>query len=328
MGKTRLASGLGLGALVAIALLWAGSSTAASNAHPGAEEAAPPAGEPLTINWIERDPHPIEGLLLKVEPEDAEDLGAFFERQGFGMAGVRAGARSVPRVAVTRLPQDLKALRRAEERKLLFLRSVLPLVLLSNEEIRTWRGRLLALQEAVQAGAEPAPEDRAWLAEMAERYGSDPQDLDALLRRVDEVPVSLALGQTILESGWGTSRLAIEGNALFGETTPSTAVPHLVQRVEGGKRFRAFPSLLESVRAYMHNLNSHPAYRRFREQRAAQRALGVMPSGKLLLPTLERYAELPQYLKLVRSLIRSNGLEELESARLDRDWFASRDASF
>jgi Bax protein len=343
MGKTRLASGLRLGALVAIALLSAGRVAVALDANPHADHHEDsPLGEPLKIHWASPEPRPAQDLAT-IAPEDADRLDAFFERQGFLLSGVREGGRTVPRVSVTQLPQDLEALRKAERRKALFLRSVLPLVLMSNEELRSKRGRLLALRERVEAGGELAEAERTWLAGIAEDYGAspvpqasgqagpkdwEPRDFDDLLLRVDEVPPSLALGQSILESGWGTSRFAVEGNALFGETTPTTDTPHLVQGNGSGKRFRAFDSLMESVRAYMHNLNTHRAYRKFRSERAAQRARGVVPNGRLLLPTLERYAELPEYLTLVRSLIRTNRLEELDGAQLDRDWFASRDLSF
>lgn len=339
MGSTRLASGLRLGALVAIALLSAAGTAVALDANPHVEHGSP-SGEPMTIHWADPEPGPARHLAT-IEPEDADRLDAFFERQGFLLSGVRDGGRTVPRVSVTHLPQDLEALRVAERRKTLFLRSVLPLILMSNEELQSRRGRLLALRERVEAGGELATTERAWLAETAEAYGTrtaadegtareqwEPKDFEALLLRVDQVPPSLALGQAILESGWGTSRFAVEGNALFGETTPTTDTPHLVQANGSGKRFRAFDSLMDSVRAYMHNLNTHRAYRQFRSQRAAQRAKGVLPSGKLLLPTLKRYAELPEYLTLVHSLIRSNRLEQLDKARLDRDWFASKDLNF
>lgn len=333
MGKTRLTPRAALGVLVAIALLFSGAAAAASDRPLPADadaraEADPLRAEQLTIHWIGPERRPGEPLLTKLEPRDAERLDAFFERQGFLMAGIRGGGRAVPRVYVTRLPADLDALRRVERRKQLFLRSVLPLILMANEELRTRRGRLLSLQERLRAGDRLGAADRAWLASLAEDYGAPPDRIEELLLRVDEVPVSLALGQAILESGWGTSRFAIEGNALFGETTPSSTGEHLVKRDGSRKRFRAFPDLMASVRSYMHNLNTHAAYRKFRKLRAAQRAKGVLPSGKLLLPTLERYAELPDYLKLVGSLMRSNKLEQLESARLDRDWFASRRLNF
>ncbi len=291
---------------------------------------APGVADQLSIRWVEPQPAPQtpQDAPVRFEPGDAEGLDAFFAEQGFLMSRVREGSRPVPRVYVTKLPGDLKKLARAERRKELFLRTVLPLILMSNEELSSDRGRLLALRERQAAGDRLTARERSWLAGLAERYETGAEDLDALLLKVDEVPVSLALGQAILESGWGTSRFAVQGNALFGERVFSAKADHLVKRDGSQRRFRAFPDLMESVRAYMHNLNSHPAYRGFRKQRAAARAEGRAPSGKTLLPTLERYAELPEYLTLVRSLIRGNRLGELESARLDRQWFADRSLNF
>lgn len=330
MGKTRLALGLWLGALVASLLLFDSAAASTRDRHPEPDPSSGKTGasEGLSINWLGPGQRTAGVAPIELAPRNAETLGEFFERQGFLMSGVRDGARTVPRLNITSLPADLQQLRRAERRKKLFLRTLLPLVLMSNEELRADRGRLLSMKERRAAGRRLAPQERAWLARMAETYNTAPDDLDALLLKVDEVPVSLALGQAILESGWGTSRFAVEGNALFGEKALSGKGPYLLQRNGSNNRFRAFPDLMSSVRAYMRNLNSHPAYRTFRKKRAALRAEGVAPSGRQLLPTLDGYAELPAYLTLVRKLIRSNGLAQLDAARLEHNWFADRSLNF
>ncbi|SMF74379.1 Bax protein [Tistlia consotensis] len=328
MGKTRLASGLGLGALVAIVWLFAGQASASdhreADRHRGLEEA----GEQLGIQWFSPYAHGTEDRPVRIDPSDAAGLNALFRRQGFLMSGVRDGALAVPRLYVTRLPGDLRKLRQVEQRKQLFLRAVLPLILMNNERLRAERGRLLSIKERRQSGRAISAGDQNWLAGMADDYDTAPDDLDALLLKVDLVPVSLALAQAILESGWGTSRFAVKGNALFGETAPVGNGPHMVKRDGTNVRFRAFPDLMESVRSYMHNLNTHPAYRAFRKRRAAERAEGLVPSAKRLLPTLDSYAELPGYLRRIRGLIHSNRLDQLEGAHLDRNWFASRPLNF
>lgn len=259
---------------------------------------------------------PAGSLALIVEPRDAGELKGALERIGFRLDRVRAGEAEVPRVYVAALPPDLREVSQVDTRKRLFLRSVLPLVLLANEEIAQRRARMLDLVGRLEAGREVAVADRAWLDALAEHYEAEHGDFETLKRRVAEIPPSLALAQAIVESGWGTSRFALEGNALFGQRVWSDNAEALVPERNRAVRVKAFLDLMESVRAYMHNLNTHPAYADLRAERARLAAAGAPPAGARLVYGLEDYAELEGYVAKLKELMRHNRLAELDGARL------------
>ena len=160
--------------------------------------------------------------------------------------------------------------------------------------------------------------DRAWLAELTDRYKVDGGDVDELLRRVDAVPPSLALAQAAIESGWGTSRFAVEGNALFGQRTwdRGDGIAPAERAVGATHAVKAFPSLADSVGAYMLNLNRASAYRKFRDRRAELRRRGGPLSGLELAETLTLYStERANYVRKVAAIIRQNRLQAFDPCR-------------
>jgi len=247
------------------------------------------------------------------------DLAAKFAAMNYDVDMVRREGAPVPRFFLASFPRDIASLPTVEERKVLFLSTMLPLVLAVNEDLMRDRQRLLSLRDKVADGGALSGDDLEWLAGLAKTYEVGRIDIEALLLRVDIVPVSMALAQSAVESGWGTSRFALEGNAVFGQITfgPSGIVPE--NRKPGETHmFASFDRLEDGVRSYMRNLNSHRAYAAFRRMRAEQRAAGKAPNGHKLMGTLLRYSELGQYyVDYVRQVLRSNGLDRLERARLD-----------
>ncbi|WP_119167412.1 glucosaminidase domain-containing protein [Algihabitans albus] len=256
------------------------------------------------------------GIAEVIEPSNVAELKVALERVDFQLTEIRDGAAEVPRLYVATLPPDLSEIGQIETRKQVFLGSVLPLILLANEELRQRRGRLLDLANRIEAGAEISLTDWAWLDALAEHYGLAHGDLAGLTLRVDEIPPSLALAQAIVESGWGTSRFALKGNALFGQRTWSAEALAIVPELNRGVRVKAFIDLMDSVRAYMHNLNSHQAYGELRRERARLAAAGKRPGGGNLVHGLERYAEIDGYVGKLRALMRHNRLAELDDAEL------------
>ena len=245
-------------------------------------------------------------LVLKVD--SAGKLSEIFDSADYALADVRDGDADVPRLLVEAMPSDLRRLDSTDLRKDVFFNALLPLVLRVNEDIGHDRDRLLALQGLQHLGLAPSADSRAWLAELGERYGVADGDLDALLLRVDVIPVSLALAQAAVESGWGTSYSAQRRNALFGQTAGSAA------------RYAAFDRLIDGVASYARNLNTHPAYIGFRARRAALRAARLELDGYDLASTLLRYSTRgTAYIRDVRAMIRGNDLVELDSARLAAD---------
>lgn len=217
------------------------------------------------------------------------------------------------------LPQDLARLAAVSERKRAFIERMMPLVARVNEHLLEQRRRLLAIEQKRLVGLAPAPDEARWLARLGAEYGIEEIDLAALKARVDAVPPSLALAQAAEESGWGTSRFAVEGNALFGQRVYRGKGGIVPLRRNAGERFRirAFDDLQESVGRYMHNLNTHWAYEEFRGLRAATRAAGRPLDGLALAAGLARYSERgADYIKTIRSIISYNGLTALDRAGL------------
>lgn len=254
----------------------------------------------------------------------AAGLIEVFRRVDYRLGGVRAGEQSVPRILVDKVPSDLSKLQSPSERKRLFIKLMLPLVLKANEQIMDERRRLIALRDKSYGyfGGLTA-RDRAWLGSMSVRYGLNNPDVAALLRRVDVIPPSLALAQAAEESGWGTSRFVREGNALFGQHSfvrGSGLVP--LERDDGEiHEIKSFDRLLDSVAAYMSNLNSHWAYDAFRQARETQRQTQDYLDGHALAGTLSHYSERREaYVRTIRSIIENNGLSALDRAQLgDRE---------
>ncbi len=265
---------------------------------------------------------PIEGAESLLDPESvssADALSNAFDQLGYDFDKIIRRSGRVPRILLASLPPDLGDVREVKVRKTIFLRTVLPLVLQVNEELLAERRRIWRVRFDRTMSGRVKPEDDLWLAVMADKYKTRRGDLDALLRRIDIIPPSLALAQAAEESGWGTSRFTREGNAIFGQWTfskESGIVP--IGRDEGkDHRVRAFDSLLDSVRAYARNLNSHKAYGEFRQQRAAMRTTGQPIDGYRLAGALTRYSERGnEYIQSIRAHIRVNNLIFLDDARL------------
>jgi len=202
-----------------------------------------------------------------------------------------------------------------EAQKQSFIKLVLPLILAANDE-------LLQRREAVKASVQA--NDRNKLDQWAVLYRIDSENFDdfelaeRLLRRVDTIPVALALAQAAVESGWGTSRFAQQGNALFGQWawTESAGMRPLAASNERAV-VRSFGSLLESVRAYMHNLNTHQNYKRFRDARYRLKPQTEAVKASRLATYLDSYAEIGQaYVKKLLAVMSSNNFDQYAEAKL------------
>lgn len=262
---------------------------------------------------------------------DLEALEALFAELDYREADWASEPAVVPRVYLTEVPalwrESIAPRIPVAAKKAIFFRLLTPLVLRSNELVAGDRQRVLGLAHARDAGHGSDEQDARWLEALAARYRVDiadparptPAEFNALLRRVDIVPVSVALAQAAKESGWGTSRFADEGNALFGQWSwgDDAMVPEAQRADMGDYGLASFESPLRSVLAYMHNLNTHEAYRPLRERRMDQRAAGDTPSGLHLAGGLLEYSEQGEaYVESVRSIIRVNGLDAYDGVLL------------
>lgn len=270
-------------------------------------------------------------IILADDSLSVESLENTFANLQYSLDDVRKGEKAVPRVLISGMPSGLKDIRVVDRRKRLFFRTVLPLILLVNEDIASNRERLKVIAAALESNA--SDEDTldmksvAWTQALAEQYGIDPLEDDVTLREIVEVltvrvapiPTSLALAQAVEESAWGTSRFARTGNALFGQWVwnENEGIVPTEQREGQAYAVRAFDSPLESVRAYAKNLNTHWAYTNFRKRRAELLAKGEPLNGWLLAETLTRYSERGEaYVESLRAIMRVNKLRPLDNAVL------------
>ena len=211
-----------------------------------------------------------------------------------------------------------------EIKKELFYRTLVPMILYANELILKERLELEAFNETINKGKTLSTGELARLQSIAEKYRFDElnnpgKQITQLLERVDIIPASLALGQTAYESGYGTSRFAVEGNALFGQWTYSgDGMKPLQHRAsKGNYSVAAYKWPFDSVRSYMHNLNTHNAYQGLRDKRAALRKQSKKPTGLSLAETLTSYSEKGgEYIKTLKAIITVNNLEVADNAYL------------
>jgi len=133
--------------------------------------------------------------------------------------------------------------------------------------------------------------------------------IDQLLYRLDVIPAGLVPGRAAYESGYGTSRFAVEGNALFGQWTYNGKglVPEQQRKQLGDHQIASFDWPFDSVRGYFLNLSSHPAYGDFRRLRADRKAKGEPLTSLALADGLIRYSERgQQYVNTLKGIIRKN----------------------
>lgn len=249
---------------------------------------------------------------------DVVSLTEKWSGMSFSLHEIRLN-KEVPRYFVDQIPVDILDIQKVSTRKQVFLSVALPLILKINEDILEERERLIKIIALQSFRTELSDDNQSWLNALAEKYGGRSGDLDDLLRRVDTIPTSLALAQSIEESGWGTSRFAREGNALFGQRVWSAGdglVPH--ERAEGQSyEVKVFDQLLSSIQDYAMNLNSFHAYEEFRAERARLKDIYGTASGYELSRALQSYSERGDaYIEALQTLIRVNNLDQFDDARL------------
>ena len=218
-----------------------------------------------------------------------------------------AETQSVPRLYLAKLPKNMKTARRSPKKEM-FIQAVLPHILQVNTEILADRSKLLELQKKQMGGKRLSPGDKLWLSKLGSHYRCSSK-IRTLLKHVDAVPPSLALAQGALESGWGTSHAATVKNSTFGHMRTKKSV-------------ESFQTLLHNVTAYIHNLNRHVAYAKFRSQRESLRQKGNTLCGYTLAPNLTKYSVRgAAYTRDLQKMITRHALKKYDKASLVSDSF-------
>jgi Bax protein len=243
----------------------------------------------------------------------AATIKQLFEDTNYSLKDVRKNKLVKP-VALTLLPQEIKMIENTKKRKEFFIQIVLPLIVKENNNIRIDRKTLFSvINKSNNSVAE-----KQWLEKKYKQYGVKSGDLSSLKVRMDEIPVSLAIAQAAKETGWGTSRFAQEGNALFGQWTWSgEGLKPKDADGDKGHKVMKFNVLQASVRAYQRNLNTHRTYREFRKARADLRDLNKPLDSLELSKYLNKYAETGnQYVEVLQKIIKQNDLKDFDDAKL------------
>ena len=243
----------------------------------------------------------------------ASTIKQLFEDTGYNLQDVRK-KKLVKPVALTLLPEEIKMIENVKKRKELFIQIVLPLIIQENNNIRLDRKTLFIIINK----SNNTVLEKNWLEKKYKQYGVNSRDLSTLKIRMDVIPTSLAIAQAAKETGWGTSRFAQEGNALFGQWTWSGEglKPKDAEKGKGHKVMK-FNVLQASVRAYQRNLNTHSSYKDFRKARAEFRDSDKPLDSLELSKYLNKYAETGnEYVKVLKEIITQNKLKDFDDAKL------------
>jgi len=257
-------------------------------------------------------------LIYDEKPTDSVRLSAatieeLFKTTNYSLEDVRKNKLVKP-ISLTLLPSEIKKIESTKKRKNLFIQIILPLIIKENNNIKLDRKKLFSILNK----SKNTNKEKNWLNSKFKLYGVANKDLSTLKIRMDEVPASMAIAQAAKETGWGTSRFAQEGNALFGQWTwsgegikPSEADNNTTHKV------MKFKVLQASVRAYQRNLNTHSSYKDFRSVRAELRDEGKKLDSMILTEYLDKYAETgKEYVKVLQQIINQNSLTDFDDAKL------------
>ena len=262
----------------------AAAATAAAGAIGGALLTGIPKDKPAPV----QEPVAIQEPVSKQEP-----------------APKQASVKAEPTKNVSpELPDNLDELPVAEKKKK-FFDVIVPLVRNENNRIRKNREKLLSI---IKKG-KVSKEEKKWLSDLMKKYKTD--NLETLLKRVDIIPTSLVVAQAAIESGWGTSRFAKQGNSLFGQRDYSGG--GIKPKGATGFTVAKFDNIADSIKSYMQNLNTHKAYKGLRDRRKDMRDSGEEINSLNIIPALSKYSERGQaYIRDLASIIKSNDLKKFD----------------
>ena len=269
--------------------------------------------EGLNIKNLLEDVFKFDQLPTDTVRLTASTIEQLFKDTNYNLDDVRK-SKLVKPITLSLLPEEMKMIESSKRKKNLFIKIILPLILQENNRIKLDRIKLFSiLNKNKNTDAE-----KNWLNLKFKQYGVINKDLSTLKIRMDEIPVSLAIAQAAKETGWGTSRFALEGNALYGQWTWSgEGIKPAGADSDSTHKVMKFKILKSSVRAYQRNLNTHSSYKNFRLARAELRDNKMKLDSLILANYLDKYAETGKnYVKILKQIIKQNNLIEFDDAKL------------
>ena len=220
---------------------------------------------------------------------------------------------------ISELPDDFSEIQDVPTKKKLFYLVTLPLIYNTNTSIMQERRMVINIEKKF-ARKELNKNETDEIIRLSKKYKLDYSEINTKLfrklkQRINIIPVSLALGQAIIESGWGQSRFATEGNALYGQWTTSEDKGIIPQDRDEDKTHAVlkFKNLSDSVEAYMFNINTHQAYYNFRVIRRIDERIKYTDPISMKVKYLAAYAEIgDKYVDKLELIIASNNLQEFD----------------
>lgn len=207
-----------------------------------------------------------------------------------------------------------------EERKQLFINQVLPAILIVKYQLENSEKEVYQTIEKIEKGEILSAEELAFADSLMIRFRA--KSYENLLMRIKPHPVSLVLAQAAIESGWGSSRFALEGNNLFGVwTTPSdpSMMKSRFKRNENPIYVKKYMNVAESIDHYFLTIGRHNAYLQFRIKRYEEANVFQ------LLETLDRYSEKgDDYTFQLRKMIEWNDLQQYDHFKIDPQYLVER----
>ena len=269
--------------------------------------------EELNLKNLYEDVFKFDQLPTDTVRLNASTIEQLFKDTNYNLKDVRK-TKLVKPITLSLLPEEMKMIESSKKKKNLFIKIILPLILEENNRIKLDRRKLFAILNKNKN----TNSEKNWLNLKFKQYGVVNNDLSTLKIRMDEIPVSLAIAQAAKETGWGTSRFALEGNALFGQWTWSgEGIKPAGADNDTKHKVMKFKILKSSVRAYQRNLNTHSSYKDFRLARAELRDNKMKLDSLILANYLDKYAETgKEYVKILKQIIKQNNLIEFDDARL------------
>ncbi len=269
--------------------------------------------EGLDLTNILEDVFKFEDLPQDTVRLSASTIEQLFRDTNYSLSEVRKSKKVKP-IRLSLLPNEIKQIENSKKRKNLFIQIILPLVLEENNLILLDRKRLFSILNKNNN----SKKEINWLNNKFKQYGVLNKDIPTLKVRMDIIPVSLAIAQAAKETGWGTSRFALEGNALFGQWTWSgDGIKPAGAESDAKHKVMKFKVLKASVRAYQRNLNTHSSYKKFRQLRAQLRDDSEKLDSLLLADQLDNYAQTgDEYTKILKQIINQNSLKDFDDVKL------------
>jgi Bax protein len=245
----------------------------------------------------------------------AEEMFKIFEEQNFSRDSFLNNTYD-SLIVFSSLPEDFMIVEPVSVRKELFVKTILPIIFFENEKVLEERNKILEWWTDTEGELIKRDYWPDWLESISTKYSYEGENIGDLLMSVDIVPISLAVSQAAIESGWGTSRYAREGNAVFGQYTYKQDLGIIPKErpVEENFLVRKFQTISDSTASYIKNLNTHDAYKDFRENRKKIRMNGENFLGLTLVKHLINYSERKQdYIKDVEKMIKDNNFQDLDA---------------